>query len=102
MNATEPIQVTAPSKGAIAKATGAALAIALILLFTVILPAEYGYDPLKTGKALGLTVISQAGESSTPAASTAPVVKGAYTEESRIFKYDSQEFLLPPGDGMEM
>ncbi len=50
----------APSKGALAKATGIALLVALILLFTAVLPAEYGYDPLKTGKALGLTGISQA------------------------------------------
>ena len=58
----------APSKGALAKATGIALLVALILLFTAVLPAEYGYDPLKTGKALGLTGISQA---------PPPPVKGA-------------------------
>ena len=49
-----------PSKSALAKATGIALLVALILLFTAVLPAEYGFDPLKTGAALGLTGISQA------------------------------------------
>lgn len=102
MNGTETLTVDAPSKGVIVKAAGGALLVALLLLFTIVLPAEYGYDPLGTGKALGLTVISQAPESSPPAASAAPVVKGAYTEESKIFKYDSQDFLLPAGDGMEM
>ena len=55
-------KIDAPSKSALAKATGIALLVALILLFTAVLPAEYGFDPLKTGKALGLTGISQAGE----------------------------------------
>ena len=42
-----------PSKSALAKATGIALLAALLLLFTVVLPAEYGFDPLRTGAALG-------------------------------------------------
>ena len=46
--------VAAPSKRAIVKATVIALAVALLILFTTVLPAEYGIDPLKTGKALGL------------------------------------------------
>ena len=49
-----------PSKSTLAKATGIAFVVALILLFTVVLPAEYGFDPLRTGAALGLTGISQA------------------------------------------
>lgn len=35
-----------------------AAAVALVLLFTVVLPAEYGYDPTRVGRALGLTAIS--------------------------------------------
>ena len=45
--------VETPSKGAIVKATVIALAVALVILFTAVLPAEYGIDPLKTGKAAG-------------------------------------------------
>ena len=56
-------QVQAPSKQAIAKATGIALAVALVLLFTAVLPAEYGIDPLKTGKLLHLTDLAKATES---------------------------------------
>ena len=52
----------APSKAALVKATGIALAVALVILFTAVLPAEYGIDPLKTGKALGLTQLAQAGQ----------------------------------------
>jgi len=49
----QPMQ--APSKRAIAKATGIAFAAALVILFTTVLPAEYGIDPLKTGALLHLT-----------------------------------------------
>ena len=43
-----------PSLGKIVAATVVALIVACIILVTVVLPAEYGIDPLGTGKALGL------------------------------------------------
>jgi hypothetical protein len=98
------LKIDSPSKGALAKATGIALLIALILLFVAVLPAEYGFDPLKTGKALGLTGISQApvkevkGATPTPA----PGQTGVYTPQTRIYKVDSQDFTLRPGEGVEM
>jgi hypothetical protein len=49
------------SKSAIVKATLIALVVALVLLFAAVLPAEYGIDPLRTGKLLRLTGISQGG-----------------------------------------
>lgn len=93
-----------PSTRALATATGIALLVALFLLFTVVLPAEYGYDPLKTGKALGLSGISQAevkevkGAEPTPA----PGQTGVYTPQPKIYKVDSEDFQLRPGDGVEM
>lgn len=97
-------KVTAPSKAALAKATSIALLVALLLLFTVVLPAEYGYDPLHTGAKLGLTGIAQAGDAkSKPAgAAPAPVVTGVYTSQPRIYKVDSEDFELNPGEGVEM
>ena len=56
-------QIEAPSKKAIVKATGIALVVALILLFSAVLPAEYGIDPLKTGALLHLTDLAKATES---------------------------------------
>ena len=56
----EQPKIDVPSKGVLAKATGIALLVALLLLFVAVLPAEYGFDPLKTGAAFGLTGISQA------------------------------------------
>ena len=92
-----------PSKTAIAKATGIALLVALLLLFTAVLPAEYGYDPLKTGKALGLTGIAQTEVKAKGAAPTpAPGQTGVYTSQPRIYKVDSEDFQLRPGDGVEM
>ena len=89
--------VEAPSKKALAKATGIALLVALLLLFTVVLPAEYGFDPLKTGKRLSLTGIAQAGESKARAgAAPAPMQTGVYTPQTRIYKVDSQDFVLRP------
>jgi hypothetical protein len=93
----------APSKSALAKATGIALLVALILLFTAVLPAEYGFDPLKTGKALGLTGISQAPPPPVKGAAPTPVAGGSvYTSQPRLYKFDSEDFGLRPGEGMEM
>jgi hypothetical protein len=44
-------------------ASGGALLLAATLLLTLVLPAEYGWDPLGTGKALGLLEMSAAGNS---------------------------------------
>jgi hypothetical protein len=93
-----------PSKLALAKATSIALLVALLLLFTAVLPAEYGYDPLKTGKLLGLTGISQAEvkEVKGAAPTVAPGQTGVYRTEPKIYKVDSEDFELRPGEGMEM
>jgi hypothetical protein len=92
-----------PSKAALAKATGIALLVALLLLFTTVLPAEYGYDPLKTGKALGLTGISQAEPKPVKGAAPTPVAgQSVYTSQPKIYKVDSEDFTLRPGEGVEM
>jgi len=96
-------KIDAPSKTTLVKATGIALFVALLLLFTVVLPAEYGFDPLKTGKRLGLTGIAQAGEVKGRAAPTStPGQTAVYTPQSRIYKVDSQDFALMPNEGVEM
>jgi hypothetical protein len=95
--------IEAPSTQAIVKATLIALAVALLILFIAVLPAEYGIDPLRTGKLLGLTGISKAAE---PASSTAgratPVATGIYTAEPSIYKVDSEDLGLGPGEGVEI
>ena len=51
--------VEAPSKQQLLKATGMAVLVAVVIFFTVVLPAEYGRDPLHTGSALGLMNLSK-------------------------------------------
>jgi hypothetical protein len=99
-------QVLAPSKKAIAKATGIALGVALVLLFTVVLPAEYGIDPLKTGALLHLTDLAKATESKVESkpVGARPVAApaGIYTAQPGIFKTDSEDLSLMPGEGVEI
>ncbi len=97
--------VGAPSKEKILKATGIALAVAVLLLFTVVLPAEYGIDPLKTGAALGLTGISKAVASDPPPKGAAPKpVQGnsVYTAQTSLYKVDSEDLVLGPKEGVEI
>ena len=100
-------QVEAPSRKAIAKATGVALIVALIILFAAVLPAEYGIDPLKTGAALHLTDLSKAAETkpeSKPAAGARPTAAptGIYRAEPASYKVDTEDLTLFPGDGVEI
>ncbi|HLK47207.1 MAG TPA: hypothetical protein VKT49_03680 [Bryobacteraceae bacterium] len=105
MQGTDVQGMEPPSKRAIAKATAIALACALVILFTAVLPAEYGIDPLKTGKALGLTDLSNASASKqAPAgvAAAAPVQTGVYTAQPGLYKVDTEDLSLLPGDGVEI
>ena len=52
-------------KQRIGVAAGAALLVAGLVLVTVVLPAEYGVDPLGTGKRLGLLPLGLVGRRST-------------------------------------
>jgi hypothetical protein len=99
-------QVQAPSKAAIAKATGIALIVALVILFTAVLPAEFGIDPLKTGALLHLTDLAKATESKAESkpVGARPVAApaGIYTAQPGIFKTDSEDLSLMPGEGVEI
>jgi hypothetical protein len=99
-------QVEAPSKAAIAKATGIALIVALVILFTAVLPAEFGIDPLKTGALLHLTDLAKATESKAESkpVGARPVAApaGIYTAQPGIFKTDSEDLSLMPGEGVEI
>ena len=96
--------VAAPTRKAIAKATVIAAAVAAVLLFAAVLPAEYGFDPLRTGAALGLTELSNS-KAAKPAPATAPAegqpLLKTNTAQPRIYKVDSEDFRLTPGRGVE-
>ncbi len=103
MTPTTPIEV--PSKRRLALTTVIALGIAIMLLVSVVLPAEYGVDPLGTGRALGLVAIS----APVAKAETAPTGATAYTPDqmgpisyyASSYKTDSTEFQLGPYEYVE-
>jgi hypothetical protein len=72
----------------IAMATAAALLVAAAVLVVAVLPAEYGIDPLGTGRLLGLTGL----------ADTAPA---AITPQASSYRTDSVEFVLGPYESLE-
>lgn len=95
----------APSARTLALASGAALAAAVALLLIAVLPAEYGLDPLGTGRALGLLALSRAGnlEPVLPpqGAALVPVVEGNLALYPGEYKVDSRVFVLGPYEYVE-
>lgn len=86
----------APSRKRLALATLAALAVAGIVLVTIVLPAEYGIDPLGTGEALGLVALSGGG-----AAPAIPVRSDGLIDQEREYRLDRRTFELGPGEFVE-
>ena len=58
-NANIPSNEELPSSKQLIKSTFLALVVALVLLITCILPAEYGVDPTGIGRSLGLTQMGE-------------------------------------------
>ncbi len=112
--------IETPSRGQILKATGLAAFIAVVIFFTIVMPAELGKDPLHTGAALGLMNLSKpanVGAGAAPptidatpgapvleagAAGEAPIVKGTFVAQPSSYKIDSRELRLNPGEGIEI
>lgn len=94
-----------PSKKAIARATGIAFMVALLILFVAVLPAEYGIDPLKTGAALHLTDLAKASESNPRPVGAVAVPAGPggiFKPQPQVYKVDSEDLSLLPGEGVEI
>jgi hypothetical protein len=116
------LPVAVPSMGKIVLATVVAMIVAAVILVVAVLPAEYGIDPLGTGKLLGLTDLAKASEKSAPPAAAsgdtataiinpvllppvngaAPVMKNAFIAQPQRYKIDSREYTIPPHEGMEI
>ncbi len=95
---TQPA-VIVPSQRSLMKATAIALAIAIIVLATAVLPAEYGIDPLGTGKATGL--LNMTSPTSAPLATVAPAAGGPIAPQAKTYKVDAIEFSLIPMGSVE-
>lgn len=87
---------TPPLRPRILTATVAALGLAAVILVVAILPAEYGIDPLGTGRALGLTALSGAVADVTPAQPIAPPNLERATLQQETFEVE-----LRPFEGVE-
>ncbi len=83
-----PVQAELPSARALVRSTAIALAVAVTLLLTVVLPAEYGIDPTRVGRVLGLTQMGEikvrlAREAAEDAAADAAAIEAAEAEVAR-------------------
>jgi hypothetical protein len=86
-----------PDGRRIAIATVGALIVAALILVAAVLPAEFGRDPLGTGKALGLLdLYAGAAEPAPP-----PAALPSDTPPMTMFKVDSVVFTLRPSEGFE-
>jgi len=91
MNKIEhPIQ----SVKSLVKAVIAATALAVIILVTAILPAEYGVDPTGLGGAMGLMVLSAPLEDSTKANVGA-------CPDAVVLREDTVKIIVPAHSGLE-
>jgi hypothetical protein len=94
-----------PPPRSLAKATAVAIVLAAIVLVTAVLPAEYGIDPLGTGRALGLDKLFAAGQEAAAAASAPATIAaaegGPVFPQFADYRVDTREFTIDPGQGME-
>jgi len=91
MNITEP---PVQSIGSLIKAAFIAIVFAMVILITVVLPAEYGIDPTGFGEKMGLTVLA------------APVEEVAKTQivscdNKPTIQKDVVEIVVPAKSGIE-
>lgn len=70
-----------------------AFATAVVLLVTVVLPAEYGVDPLGTGRALGLLALSSAAGTTAPAVT--PAAGGPVSPQPVDYRLDARQLTVP-------
>ena len=77
-----------PGAGKILAASAVALIVAAALLVTVVLPAEYGWDPLGTGETLGLNDLADA-------------ANNPLTPQDENWRSDQITFVLAPFEAVE-
>ena len=80
---------TAPGKRQTLLLTAGAVALALLLLVALVLPAEYSIDPLGSGKALGLLGLADGGA---PALQPAAAAHRTDSHTFRLAAWESVEY----------
>ena len=85
-----------PSKGKILLATVIALIVAGLVLVVAVLPAEYGIDPLGTGRRFGLTGLAAVEENG-----ALTIAQGVNIAQPDPYKIDTVEIRLRPAKSVE-
>jgi hypothetical protein len=104
MTMTSERELTLEARQKIAVAAGAALLGAGLILVMFVLPAEYGIDPLGTGKRVGLVELGAVGqqvENLNAAAASGVGQATLVVPQDRAFKGETVDFKVAPHEGME-
>jgi hypothetical protein len=102
-----PVEGETPAVAArerVALVTGTALLVAGLILVGVVLPAEFGIDPIGVGRPLGLMAMSDVGKSlKTFEATRAGAAGGAATivPQERTYQQETIDFTLAPHEFIE-
>ena len=94
-----------PTKSELLRATGITVVVAIVILVTTILPAEYGVDPIGVGSILGLSqlnVTSVDTEEPMADAQGMPLAGVALTRASTNLRQDSLTVVVPAFEGIEV
>jgi hypothetical protein len=97
-----PARTTAgadPARRSILTATAIALLVSIVVLVAAILPAEYGVDPLGTGRLLGLLDLYNAGTAAAPPIT--PPSGGPLFPQAAGFRIDSRQLTVPSLGSLE-
>ena len=93
LNFMNEINLSSSSKASLFKSILFALIVAIIILITVILPAEFGIDHTGIGSMLGLDALNNPNES--------PAIISRLGEGELEFRQDEVEVLIPANSGLE-
>lgn len=102
---TTTIDQTLPGKAELIRATLMALVVAIVLLVTTVLPAEYGVDPLGIGGVLGLdklSVSSANAEELVPDAGGGALDLPALARATSAIRTETVEVVIPAYEGIEL
>lgn len=115
-NTDLPNRAELPSNKQLLRSTVIAIIVAAVLLVTIVLPSEYGIDPTRIGRVLGLTRMGEikmrlaeeakrdreAQPVQTNKVETKPTAPIAETETNASAKSDEMTVTLKPGEGVEI
>ena len=88
------VGTSVPSSRNLVRAIGVALLIAIGVLVTTVLPAEFGIDPIGTGRAFGLLDLYASESAAVAPAIILPTEGGPVFSQTSPYRADSREFTI--------